>query len=151
MLNKSKKELIAEHEKLIPILREGTKEDREKEADEQASELADMKKEQLVFAKNGQWSLVKSGYGPKGAGLYDPVVNAKRKENNTGESYEDIGRNKNTKEYTSAKEGTAQAQAKAIADKQAKLNALQPVKTTIDPELKAKLEAEANKPKDKKP
>lgn len=58
MLSKSKKELIAEHEKLIPILREGTKEDRKKEADEQAGELAEMKKEQLVFAKNGQWSLV---------------------------------------------------------------------------------------------
>jgi len=146
----SKKELIAEHEKLIPVLREGTKEEREKEADEQEGELADMKKEQLVFTKNGQWSLVKSGYGPKGAGLYDPVANSKRKENNTGQSVEDAGRNKNVKEYTNI-QGTAQAQAKAIAAKQAKLNAAQPVKTEISPELKAKLEAEANKPKENKP
>jgi len=105
---------------------------------------------QLVFAKNGQWSLVKSGYGPKGAGLYDPVANSKRKETRTGEVVEGAGRNTGVREYTTSKEGTAKEQAKAIAAKQAKLNAKQPVKTEIPADLKAKLEAEANKPKEKK-
>jgi hypothetical protein len=146
----SKKELIAEHEKLIPLLREGTKEEREKEADEQAKELADMKKEQLVFNKNGQWSLVKSNYGPRGAGLYDPVANARRKESRTGEVVEGVGRNTGVRMYTTSKEGTAKEQAKVIAAKQAKLNANQPVKTNIPADLKAKLEAEANEPKKKK-
>jgi hypothetical protein len=106
--------------------------------------------EQLVFAKNGQWSLVKmSSYGPKGAGLYDPVANSKRKETRTGEVVEGAGKNTGVREYTTSKEGTAKEQAKALAAKQAKLNARQPIKTEIPPELKAKLEAEANKPKNK--
>lgn len=104
----------------------------------------------FTLAKNGQWRLVKmSGYGPKGAGLYDPVANSKRKENNTGQSVDDIGRNKNVKEYTNI-QGTAQEQAKAIAAKQAKLNSKQPISTNLSPELRAKLEAEANKPKPNK-
>lgn len=142
--------LIAEHERLVDVLREGSDEEQKKEADKQAKELSEMKKEEIVFAKNGQWSLVKSNYGPKGAGLYDPVANAKRKENNTGDSIDTIGRNKNVKEYTSATQGTAKDQAEAVSRKQAKLNAKQPVTTTLSPELKAKLEAEANKPKTNK-
>lgn len=144
----SSKKLIAEHEKLIPILREGTKQEREAEASEQAKELKEMKKEELVFKTNGQWELVKmSNYGPKGAGLYDPVVNQERKANNTGDQVVDAGKNRNVKLYTSAKQGTAKDQAEAVSRKQALLNAKQPVKTEIPPELKAKLEAEANKPK----
>lgn len=143
-----KKKLIAEHEQLIPILRDGSKEKREAEAADQAKELKEMKKEELVFKANGQWELVKmSAYGPKGAGLYDPHVNQERKANNTGDQVVDAGKNVNVKTYTSAKQGTAKDQAVAVSRKQAKLNLLQPIKTTIDPELKAKLEAEANKPK----
>jgi hypothetical protein len=98
-----------------------------------------MSDEKLKTASNGQWALIKSNYGPKGANLYDPHVNQKRKANNTGDSYEDIGQNKTAKEYTSAKEGTAQQQASALQAKQKKLNANQPVKTSIDPEQTRRL------------
>jgi hypothetical protein len=140
-----KKRLIAEYEKLIPILREGSKKVREAEANDQAQELKEMKKEEITFAKNGQWSLSKSGYGPKGSDLYDPAANQKRKANNTGDQVEGNGQNRNVKSYTSAKQGTAKVQANAIAAKQKELNVKQPIKTEIPADLKAKLEAEANK------
>ena len=138
------KKLIAEHKKLIPILRDGSDKRREAEADDQAKELADMDKEELVFKANGQWSLTKSGYGPKGANLYDPHVNQERKSNNTGDQVADAGKNVNVKEYSSAKFGSAKTQAAELSSKQAKINSKQPVKTVLDPELKAKLEAELN-------
>jgi hypothetical protein len=56
--------------------------------------------EMVKFDSKGQWSIEKSNYGPKGAGLYNPNDNAKRKEGNTGESFSDIGQNKNVKRYT---------------------------------------------------
>ena len=146
----NKKDLIAEHEKLVPILREGSKEIREAEANDQAKELKEMKKEEITFAKNGQWSLdrvEKSGYGPKGADLYDVTANQKRKANNTNDQVIDAGKNVNVKNYTSAKQGTAKVQASAIAAKQKELNIKQPVKTEIPVDLKAKLEAQANKVK----
>lgn len=146
----SKKDLIQEHEKLIPILREGSQKERDKEADEQEKELAEMQKEEIVFAKNGQWTLVKSSYGPKSANLYDPVVNIPRKQTRTGEVVEGSGKNVGVREYTSSREGTAKEQAKALASKQAKLNVKQPVKTEISPELKAELENKANLPKSTK-
>jgi hypothetical protein len=103
------------------------------------------KKEEITFAKNGQWSLDKSGYGPKGADLYDPHVNQNRKENRTGDEVAAAGKNRAVHAYTSAKQGTAQQQASAIAAKQKELNVKQPIKTEIPADLKAKLEAEANK------
>jgi hypothetical protein len=89
--------------------------------------------------------LTKSNYGPKGAGLYDPKVNQKRKSNNV-DSIEGIGQNKNVKEYTSAKQGTAKVQANVQAKKDLEVNKLQPVKTLADlsPEEKAEIEAKYN-------
>lgn len=52
----NKKKLIAEHEKLIPILREGSKDKREAEAADQAKELAEMKKQE------GKTSVVKTNH-----------------------------------------------------------------------------------------
>jgi hypothetical protein len=105
------------------------------------------KKEEIIYDKNGQWSIKKSNYGPKDAGLYDAHVNQERKSNNTGDVVADAGKNVNVKSYTSAKQGTAKDQAKAIATKQAALNVKQPVKTEISPELKAQLEARVNSSK----
>lgn len=44
----------------------------------------------------------KSNYGPKGAGLYNPADNARRKMKNTGDQT-GFGSNVNTKQYTTAK------------------------------------------------
>lgn len=90
--------------------------------------------------------LNKSGYGPKGAGLYDPTVNIKRKENRTGEEVSSAGKNVAVHEYTSATMGTAKQQADTLATKQKKLNRRQPVKTleTMTDEEKAEIERKYN-------
>ena len=89
--------------------------------------------------------LVKSNYGPKGAGLYDPTVNQKRKAKNV-DSIEGIGPNRNIKEYTPAIQGTLKQQAATQAKKDLAVNKLQPVKTEKDlsPEEKAEIEAKYN-------
>lgn len=93
--------------------------------------------------------LTKSNYGPKGAGLYDPTVNQKRKAKNV-ETIEGLGQNKNVKEYTSATQGTAKQQADVQAKRDLAVNRRQPVRTLADlsPEEKAKLEAEYMKKDD---
>lgn len=142
--SESKVSLILEHRKLVDTLKHGSNKEQAKEGNVQAKELKELEK--IDYSSNGQWSLNKmSNYGPKNAGLYDAHVNQERKSNNTGDEVVDAGRNKNVKMYTSAKEGTAKDQASAIAAKQAKLNIKQPIKTEIPPELKAQLEARANK------
>jgi hypothetical protein len=89
--------------------------------------------------------LEKSGYGPKGADLYDPAANQKRKENNI-DTVEGVGQNKNVKRYTSAPTGTAHAQAVNQAQVDAAKNKKQPVKTLKDmsPEEVKALEAQYN-------
>jgi hypothetical protein len=82
----------------------------------------------------------KSNYGPKGAGLYNPVDSIKRKSNRTGEVREDVGQNKAVHQYTSATMGTAAQQASTEAKKYKKLNEKQPVKTYTEEE-KAALQA----------
>lgn len=84
--------------------------------------------------------VTKSNYGPKDAGLYNPTDNIKRKKTRTGEVIEGIGQNKAVREFTSAKFGTASAQAtrEAAADKVK--SAKNPVKTYTDEE-KASLQA----------
>ena len=87
--------------------------------------------------------LVKSNYGPKGAGLYDPTVNQKRKAKNV-DSIEGIGPNRNIKEYTPAIQGTLKQQAATQAKKDLAANKRQPVKTEKDlsPEEREKKLAE---------
>jgi len=85
----------------------------------------------------------KSGYGPKDAGLYNPVDNIKRKENRTGEVLEDVGQNKAVHQYTSAPMGSAKQQANIESKRDKVLSAKQPVKVYTDEE-KAKLQAEYN-------
>lgn len=90
--------------------------------------------EQLHFSTLSQWSLEKSNYGPKGAGLYNPADNAKRKANNV-ESLEGVSGNRNVKEYSSA--GLSAKQSAATeASKYKKINRKQPVKVYTPEEIK---------------
>lgn len=93
----------------------------------------------------------KSNYGPKDFGLYSPTNNSERKRTRTGEEVEGVGRNKGVRRYTSAKMGTSKQQAADQAKLDSEKNKKQPVKlvsaSEMDPELKAKLEAEANNKK----
>jgi hypothetical protein len=86
----------------------------------------------------------KSGYGPKGAGLYNPVDNIKRKKNRTGEVHEDVGQNKAVHQYAPTPAGSAKQQADAESKKYKKLNQKQPVKI-YTPEEKAALQAKMQK------
>lgn len=99
--------------------------------------------EKVTISKNGQWNMEKSGYGPKGAGLYNPADNIKRKANNTGEAVVDAGKNVNVKNYTTSGSSVAQATEAAEAKRQAAANKKAPVKTLADmsDDEKAKLEA----------
>jgi len=84
-------------------------------------------------------SFEKSGYGPKGAGLYNPADNARRKMNNTGD-VAGAGPNVNAKAY-STKPGqlSAKAQASAEAAKTKKLSG--PVKQYTPAQIAAINEA----------
>ncbi len=160
-LYKAKPELIEEHKRLVETLRTGSKKKQLEEASKQLKELKEMmdkgdrcwegyeptpgkkpyekgscqpvkKEEVLKVAANGQWSLDKSSYGPKGMGLYNPADNIKRKASRTGEELENVGQNKAVRQYTSAKEGTAQQQASTQAKKDKVKSAKNPVKTMKD-------------------
>lgn len=61
--------------------------------------------------KKDEEDVEKSGYGPKGAGQYNPADNAKRKMNNTG-AQTGIGPNVNTKQYTTVKPAGSQVDPK---------------------------------------
>lgn len=90
--------------------------------------------QKLSISTLGQWSLEKSNYGPKGAKLYNPADNAKRKANNV-ESLESVGPNRNIKEYSSA--GLSAKQSAATeASKYKKINRKQPVKVYTPEEIK---------------
>lgn len=90
--------------------------------------------------------LEKSNYGPKGMELYDANKNQERKENNTGESFDNIGQNKNVKKYTSAIQGTAQVQAIKQAAIDKKKSSKNPIKNKSDftPEQIKAMEDAAN-------
>lgn len=75
-------------------------------------------------------AFAKSNYGPKGMGLYNAGDNQRRKASNTGESYADIGQNKNVKRYTTSA-SSMQAAHEAKARAEAKKNPA-PVKTMKD-------------------
>lgn len=160
-LYKAKPELIQEHKRLVDILRHGSKKKQMEEAARQLNELKGMmekkdrcwegyapvpgkkpyekgscapikKEEVLKVEANGQWSLDKSNYGPKSMALYNPVDNIKRKESRTGEELEHVGQNKAVRQYTSAKEGTADQQADRQAKADKKRSSKNPVRTMKD-------------------
>lgn len=91
-----------------------------------------MSNEKLTILPNGQWSLEKSNYGPKGMALYNTVDNIKRKSTRTGEVREDVGQNKAVRQYTSAKYGTASQQAASQAQSDKAKSAKNPVRTMAD-------------------
>lgn len=64
--------------------------------------------------------LAKSNYGPKDMGLYNANDNQKRKANNTGESLDSIGQNRNLKQYTTSRSSTQAANEKTTAKEQRK-------------------------------
>jgi hypothetical protein len=101
--------------------------------------------EMIKFDDNGQWSIEKSNYGPKGYGLYNQADNAKRKAKNTGESFSDIGQNKNAKKYTTSGSSMQQAHEKAqLKEQKAKSKASLRTLADMSPEEKAELEAKYN-------
>jgi hypothetical protein len=101
--------------------------------------------EACKFDSNGQWSIEKSNYGPKGMGLYSQKDNIQRKMKNTGAEVADAGKNVNVKTYTTSG-STMSAAHEAAETKRRKANPA-PVRTLKDlsPEEKARIEAEANK------
>lgn len=85
---------------------------------------------------NGQWSLEKSNYGPKGAGLYDKTSNIKRKETRTSEVMPDIGPNTGVRDYTTSG-SSVQAAHEAAQAKEQKAKAKSSVKIYTDEEKRA--------------
>lgn len=87
----------------------------------------------ISFLNNGQWTLDKSNYGPKGAKLYNIADNARRKMTNTGET-RGIGPNVNVKEYGGFG-GAKMANIEAARIK--RINRKQPVKVYTPEEIEA--------------
>lgn len=87
--------------------------------------------------ENEDTEIEKSGYGPKGAGQYSAVDNARRKANNTGDAV-GVGPNVNAKSFSS-KPGqmSAKQQASVSAQIQARANKKMPVKTLSPEEIEA--------------
>lgn len=86
---------------------------------------------EVSFHDNGQWTLEKSNYGPKGAKLYNIADNARRKANNVGA--ERVG-NQSTKEYG----GFGGSKVASLEDARIKrMNRKQPVKTYTPEEIEA--------------
>lgn len=92
--------------------------------------------------------LLKSNYGPKNMGLYNTSDNQKRKENNTGESLDNVGQNKNLKQYTTSNSSVQAASDKNTAKEQRK-KTKESTKTMKDfsPEELQAMTDKANKPK----
>lgn len=88
--------------------------------------------------ENEDNEIEKSGYGPKGAGQYSAVNNARRKANNTGDAVDGVGPNVNAKAY-STKPGqmSGKAQADLSARIQAAANKKQPVKQWTPEQIEA--------------
>jgi len=92
--------------------------------------------------------LRKSNYGPKNMGLYSESDNQKRKENNTGESLDNIGQNKNLKQYTTSN-SSMQATSEKNTAKEQKKKTKASTRTMADfsPEELQSITDKANKPK----
>ena len=93
-------------------------------------------KEEVTFNKSGQWSLDKSNYGPKQMKLYSQTDNAQRKNRNVGESFENVGQNKNAKPYTTSG-SSMQQQHEKVQAKEYKKKAKASTRTLSPEELKA--------------
>ena len=93
-----------------------------------------MQSEQEVckFDDNGQWSLDKSNYGPKGMKLYNPADNINRKASRTGEEHEHVGQNKAVRQYTTNASSVNAARESNEAKRQKAANKNAPVKTLAD-------------------
>lgn len=87
------------------------------------------------FNANGQWSLDKSNYGPKGAAAYSDADNARRKASNVGDA-EHLGSMGRVKNYGPSNPKVLDMQARRIKS----LNRKQPVKK-LPPEEIARLNA----------
>jgi hypothetical protein len=104
-----------------------------------------LQSEIVKYDSNGQWSIEKSNYGPKGWGMYSEKDNMQRKMKNTGESFKDAGKNVNAKRYTTSGSSMSQAH-EAAQQKKYGQQAKQSLRTLADmsPEEKAELEAKYN-------
>jgi hypothetical protein len=85
-------------------------------------------KEEASFNKAGQWSMTKSGYGPKRGGQYSPTDNIKRKQTRTAEERDTVGPNVGVRQYTTTGSSLSDARAKKLIAQ----NKKQPVKTMKD-------------------
>jgi len=56
--------------------------------------------EALSFNKSGQWTIEKSGYGPKKGGQYTTADNIRRKASRTGDQVTDVGPNVGVRSYS---------------------------------------------------
>lgn len=100
------------------------------------------------FAEELEERLEKSNYGPKGAGLYNAGDNQKRKANNTGESLKDIGKNVNTKKYTTSNSSMQAASEKNTeVEQRKKTKASTKTMSDFSPEELQAMTDKANKPK----
>jgi hypothetical protein len=100
--------------------------------------------EVLKWDANGQWSLDKSNYGPKGANLYENAANVKRKANNV-DNIDTLGNMGRVKDYGPSNPNKLNSEMRRLKT----LNRKQPVKTTAnDPKL-AQMKAERNKTPEK--
>lgn len=72
----------------------------------------------IATAEVKRKNLNKSNYGPKDMNLYSQKDNAQRKAKNTGESFEDAGKNVNAKKYTTSGSSMQAANEKATAKEQ---------------------------------
>lgn len=106
-----------------------------------------VKVEMCKFNGGGQWSIEKSNYGPKGAGLYNPLHNQERKAKNTGDVVADAGRNVNVKRYTTSG-SSVQAAHEAAAAKEQKIKTKASTRTfaNMSEEEKAEMKAKYEKP-----
>lgn len=119
--------------------------DRGDKMPEKPKEKPLLQAEMIKYDNNGQWSIEKSNYGPKGWGMYSQKDNTQRKMKNTGESFENAGKNVNAKKYTTSGSSMSQAH-EAAQEKKYKQQAKQSLRTLADmsPEEKAELEAKYN-------
>ena len=99
-------------------------------------------------AQTMEKSLSKSNYGPKGMNLYNTADNQKRKANNTGESLDNVGQNKNQKQYTTTASSMQATNEKNTAKEQnKKTKASTRTMKDFSPEELQAMTDKANKPK----
>lgn len=97
------------------------------------------------FNDSDEHLLNKSNYGPKGYGLYNPNDNSNRKKNNTGDFFENTGKNVNAKMYTTPGSSiTAAHEAKQQKEQNKKAKASLRTFSEMSPEEKAEIASRHN-------